>query len=104
MTLVKEVVDNENPVIKGVETNNDYSETKVLEIYDNSGSATVYIDFNNGYTSPVDLMENVQPLNISNATEDNPYRLTIPKASGLSVYVVDGNNNAAFVTRVTINQ
>lgn len=104
MTLVKEVVDNENPVIKGVETNNDYSETKVLEIYDNSGSATVYIDFNNGYTSPVDLMENVQPLNISNATEDNPYRLTIPKASDLSVYVVDGNNNAAFVTRVTINQ
>lgn len=104
MTLVKEVVDNENPVIKGVKTNNDYSETKVLEIYDNSGSATVYIDFNNGYTSPVDLMENVQPLNISNATEDNPYRLTIPKASGLSVYVVDGNNNAAFVTRVTINQ
>lgn len=103
MTLVKEVVDNENPVIKGVETNNDYSETRVLEIYDNSGSATVYIDFNNGYTSPVDLMENVQPLNIFNATEDNPYKLTIPKASGLSVYVVDGNNNAAFVTRVTIN-
>ena len=103
MTLVKEVVDNENPVIKGVETNNDYSETKVLEIYDNSGSATVYIDFNNGYTSPVDLMENVQPLNIFNATEDNPYKLTIPKASGLSVYVVDGNNNPAFVTRVTIN-
>lgn len=103
MTLVKEVVDNEKPVIKGVETNNDYSETRVLEIYDNSGSATVYIDFNNGYTSPVDLMENVQPLNIFNATEDNPYKLTIPKASGLSVYVVDGNNNAAFVTRVTIN-
>lgn len=103
MTLVKEVVDNENPVIKGVETNNDYSETRVLEIYDNSGSATVYIDFNNGYTSPVDLTENVQPLNIFNATEDNPYKLTIPKASGLSVYVVDGNNNAAFVTRVTIN-
>ncbi len=44
-------------------------------------------------------MENVQPLNIFNATEDNPYKLTIPKASGLSVYVVDGNNNAAFVTR-----
>lgn len=103
MTLVKEVVDNEKPVIKGVETNNDYSETRVLEIYDNSGSATVYIDFNNGYTSPVDLMENVQPLNIFNATEDNPYKLTIPKASGLSVYVVDGNNNPAFVTRVTIN-
>lgn len=103
MTLVKEVVDNEKPVIKGVETNNDYSETRVLEIYDNSGSATVYIDFNNGYTSPVDLTENVQPLNIFNATEDNPYKLTIPKASGLSVYVVDGNNNAAFVTRVTIN-
>ena len=103
MTLVKEVVDNEKPVIKGVETNNDYSETRVLEIYDNSGSATVYIDFNNGYTSPVDLMKNVQPLNIFNATEDNPYKLTIPKASGLSVYVVDGNNNAAFVTRVTIN-
>lgn len=103
MTLVKEVVDNEKPVIKGVETNNDYSETRVLEIYDNSGSATVYIDFNNGYTSPVDLMENVQPLNIFNATEDKPYKLTIPKASGLSVYVVDGNNNAAFVTRVTIN-
>ena len=103
MTLVKEVVDNEKPVIKGVETNNDYSETRVLEIYDNSGSATVYIDFNNGYTSPVDLMDNVQPLNIFNATEDKPYKLTIPKASGLSVYVVDGNNNAAFVTRVTIN-
>ena len=100
----KEVVDTEKPVIKGVENNNDYSETRVLEIYDNSGSATVYIDFDNGYTSPVDLMKNVKPLNISNATEDNPYKLTIPKASGLSVYVVDGNNNAAFVTRVTINQ
>ena len=100
----KEVVDTEKPVIKGVENNNDYSETRVLEIYDNSGSATVYIDFDNGYTSPVDLMKNVKPLNISNATEDNPYKLTIPKASGLSVYVVDGNNNAAFVTRVTVNQ
>lgn len=112
--IEKEVIDNEDPVIMVSETGDvidavplesgkNYSSKISLFIYDNSGSATVYFDFNNGYTSPVDLMENVQPLNIFNATEDNPYKLTIPKASGLSVYVVDGNNKAAFVTRVTIN-
>lgn len=104
MTLVKEVVDNENPVIKGVETNNDYSETRVLEIYDNSGFVTIYFDYDNGYTSPTELTENVQPLNKINATEDKPWSIQIPAAKGLSVYVVDEAGNKAFVTRVTIGQ
>ena len=104
MTLVKEVVDNEKPVIKGVETNNDYSETRVLEIYDNSGFVTIYFDYDNGYTSPTELTENVQPLNKINATEDKPWSIQIPAAKGLSVYVVDEAGNKAFVTRVTIGQ
>lgn len=104
MTLVKEVVDNENPVIKGVETNNDYSETRVLEIYDNSGFVTIYFDYDNGYTSPTELRENVKPLNKINATEDKPWSIQIPAAKGLSVYVVDEAGKEAFVTRVTIGQ
>ena len=104
MTLVKEVVDNEKPVIKGVETNNNYSETRTLEIYDNSGFVTIYFDYDNGYTSPTELTENVQPLNKINATEDKPWSIQIPAAKGLSVYVVDEAGNKAFVTRVTIGQ
>lgn len=104
MTLVKEVVDNEKPVIKGVETNNDYSETRVLEIYDNSGFVTIYFDYDNGYTSPTELRENVKPLNKINATEDKPWSIQIPAAKGLSVYVVDEAGKEAFVTRVTIGQ
>lgn len=104
MTLVKEEVDNEPPIIKGVETNNNYSETRTLEIYDNSGFVTIYFDYDNGYTSPTKLTENVQPLNKINATEDKPWSIQIPAAKGLSVYVVDEAGKEAFVTRVTIGQ
>ena len=104
MTLVKEVVDNKPPIIKGVETNNNYSETRTLEIYDNSGFVTIYFDYDNGYTSPTELMENVQPLNKINATEDKPWSIQIPAAKGLSVYVVDEAGNKAFVDRITIGQ
>lgn len=104
MTLIKEEVDNEPPIIKGVETNNNYSETRTLEIYDNSGFVTIYFDYDNGYTSPTELTENVQPLNKINATEDKPWSIQIPAAKGLSVYVVDEAGNKAFVTRVTIGQ
>ena len=104
MTLVKEVVDNKPPIIKGVETNNNYSETRTLEIYDNSGFVTIYFDYDNGYTSPTELRENVKPLNKINATEDKPWSIQIPAAKGLSVYVVDEAGKEAFVTRVTIGQ
>ena len=103
MTLIKEEVDKEPPVIKGVESNNNYSETRTLEIYDNSGFVTIYFDYDNGYTSPTELMENVQPHKI-NVTEDKPWSIQIPAAKGLSIYVVDEAGNAAFVDRITIGQ
>lgn len=113
--IEKEVIDNEDPVIMVSETGDvidavplesgkNYSSKIRLFIYDNSGFVTIYFDYDNGYTSPTELRENVKPLNKINATEDKPWSIQIPAAKGLSVYVVDEAGNKAFVTRVTIGQ
>lgn len=113
--IEKEVIDNEDPVIMVSETGDvidavplesgkNYSSKIRLFIYDNSGFVTIYFDYDNGYTSPTELRENVKPLNKINATEDKPWSIQIPAAKGLSVYVVDEAGKEAFVTRVTIGQ